>query len=388
MTCKNNMNNSIGDTINKKYNKNNKKNIFTLGNKHNEMLEKIKIEKTNNKNINNKIYDIDNKISELDKFIHIDIINNVNNIKNLDMREQFLKEKSKLELDSNKCLELELDYYNIVGDLIIEYYDMKDNNININNKHIETKNLLDFLHNTNTVSIENKILDKYYRRIDGTRIYKDTGKNRTKYCIDCNIEKILDIAESSYICQLCGYSETVILDEDKQIKDYSPYKRFNHFKEWLEQFQAKQSPDIPEKVFVDLINELNKNRIYDLSTLTRDYIKVLLKKLKYNIYYEHIIYILNKLNNIPPPKLSKDMEKIFNSMFNQIQDPWELYKPKYRKNFLSYSYVLYKFCEILELNHLLKYFSLHKDYDKVMENDEIWKKICIRLNWDYISSFK
>ena len=35
-----------------------------------------------------------------------------------------------------------------------------------------------------------------------------------------NIEKILNIAESSYICQECGDMEVIILDEDVKIKDY------------------------------------------------------------------------------------------------------------------------------------------------------------------------
>ena len=116
--------------------------------------------------------------------------------------------------------------------------------------------------------------------------------------------------------------------------------------------------------------------------------KNILKKLKYNIYYEHIAYIINKLNNLPPPKITRDMEKLFISMFYNIQDPWELYKQPERKNFLSYSYVLHKFCELLELDHLLDHFPLHKDPNKIMENDQIWEKICKYLNWEYISSFK
>ena len=75
-------------------------------------------------------------------------------------------------------------------------------------------------------------------------------------------------------------------------------------------------------------------------------------------------------------------------MFKKIEGPWLKYKPKKRKNFLAYSYVLYKFCELLELDHLLECFSLHKAPDKIMENDEIWEKICNDLNWEYISSFK
>ena len=75
-------------------------------------------------------------------------------------------------------------------------------------------------------------------------------------------------------------------------------------------------------------------------------------------------------------------------MFNKIEPLWQQFKPIERKNFLSYPYVLYKFCELLELDHLLDCFPLHKQLDILMENDSIWKKICTDLNWDFISSFK
>jgi hypothetical protein len=59
------------------------------------------------------------------------------------------------------------------------------------------------------------------------------------------------------------------------------------------------------------------------------------------------------------------MEKLFITMFYKIQTPWKLYKNSSRKSFMSYSYVLYKFCELLELDNLLEYFSLYKDIEKI-----------------------
>jgi predicted RNA-binding Zn-ribbon protein involved in translation (DUF1610 family) len=289
----------------------------------------------------------------------------------------------------------EMDYYDNAGDLISNYYEMRDT------KEVqvkESKNILEFLFTKKEKTIinqnENKpvnranLFEKYCQRVDGIRINHDDGSNRIKYCIECKIEKILDMTESAYICPCCGDSEMIILDEDRQIKDYSPYRKVNHFREWLNQFQAKQSPDIPENVFIDIVKELNKRRITDLSILDKKKMKGILKKLEYNIYYEHVAYIINKLNNLPPPKITRDMEKLFISMFFKIQDPWEMYKHPDRKNFLSYSYVLHKFCELLELDHLLECFPLHKDSDKIMENDQLWEKICKHLKWEYISSFK
>lgn len=311
-------------------------------------------------------------------------------------RAGLLDKKEQLEHEYNTIKNNfdEMDYYDNAGDIISDYYEMRDTK---ETQPKETKNILEFLCKKDKNPMTQgeakpatraNLFEKYCQRVEGIRVVQDDGSNRIKYCDECKIEKILDMAESAYICPCCGDSEMIILDEDRQIKDYSPYRRLNHFREWLNQFQAKQSPDIPENVFVDIVKELNKKRITDLATLNKKKMKAILKKLDYNNYYEHVAYIINKLNNLPPPKITRDMEKLFISMFFKIQEPWEMYKQAERKNFLSYSYVLHKFCELLELDHLLECFPLHKDPDKIMENDQIWEKICKHLKWEYISSFK
>ena len=76
-------------------------------------------------------------------------------------------------------------------------------------------------------------------------------------------------------------------------------------------------------------------------------------------------------------------------MFNEIQKPfdtWVKIVAPQRKNFLSYGYVLYKFCELLGEDDLLQYFSLLKSQDKLYQMDAIWKKICQELQWEYIPS--
>jgi hypothetical protein len=362
----------------------------TLDNKHRLMVKHFN-KKRNEKQelmdqINAVVIEINAMDERRDSFTHVDIKNRAN----------LLDKKEKIEHEYNAIKNNfdEMDYYDNAGDLISDYYEMRDNNETIIK---ETKNILEFLckkekshpiHSETKPSNRANLFEKYCQRIEGIRVVQDDGSNRIKYCDECKIEKILDMAESAYICPCCGDSEIIILDEDRQIKDYSPYRRLNHFREWLNQFQAKQSPDISEDVFIDIVKELNKKRITDLSTLNKKKMKVILKKLNYNGYYEHVAYIINKLNNLPPPKITRDMEKLFISMFFKIQEPWEMYKQAERKNFLSYSYVLHKFCELLELDHLLECFSLHKDPEKIMENDQIWEKICKHLNWEYISSFK
>jgi len=358
----------------------------TLDKKHKEIVKTFQNDRNNKEKINDDLTIINNKITEMEtyraKFT----------LEELKVRAKLLNEKDELEIKKKDIDENfnEMDYYDKTGDLIIQYYELRNES---KTQHKETKSILEFLGKKKVEKSEGDmnradLFDNYLKRIEGTRINIDDGSKRIKYCEECNIEKILDYSVSAYVCQFCGDIEEIILDEDRQIKDYSPYRRINHFREWLNQFQAKQSPEIPEKIYKDIIIELNKNRITNLSDLNKKKMKIILKKLGYNDFYEHIHYIINKLSNLPPPKITRDMEKIFIKMFTKIEGPWEIYKQEGRKNFLSYSYVLYKFCELLELDHLLDCFTLHKDANKLMENDDIWKKICTHLNWEFISSFK
>ena len=111
-----------------------------------------------------------------------------------------------------------------------------------------------------------------------------------------------------------------------------------------------------------------------------------LKKLRYNKYYEHIPHIINKLNGLPPPILTREVEEKLRIMFKDIQTPWIKHCPSNRSNFFSYSYVLYKCLELLEEDQFLSYFTLLKSREKLAEQDNIWKLICKDLQWEYIKT--
>lgn len=114
--------------------------------------------------------------------------------------------------------------------------------------------------------------------------------------------------------------------------------------------------------------------------------KRILKKLDLQQYYEHSTYIISKLSKVPPPTINRETEEKIRLMFRQIQLPFEKYCPKNRTNFLSYSYVLHKIFELLELDDFVKYFPLLKSRDKLKQQDEIWEKICEELGWDFYPS--
>ena len=112
----------------------------------------------------------------------------------------------------------------------------------------------------------------------------------------------------------------------------------------------------------------------------------ILKKLRLNKYYEHIHHIINKLNGIPPPTMSRDTEEKIKYYFKAIQKPFNLYKPKVRKNFSAYNSVIHKILELLELDDFLCYFPLLKSREKREEFDVLWEKICKYNGYEFIPS--
>lgn len=223
-----------------------------------------------------------------------------------------------------------------------------------------------------------------------------TKKENVYMCIDCEIPKVLSILESCTICPNCGnldvYFDTGLnnLSYEQEINSEGnitfAYKRINHFNEWLAQFQAKEAIEIPDKILEDLRNEFHKLKIKNVNEITKSKVKQCLKKLKYNKYYEHVTHITNLLNGIKPPSMTQSLEEKLRNMFRDIQIPFEINKPENRSNFLSYSYCLYKFCELLGYDELLCHFPLLKSREKLHQQDKIWQGICQYLSWQYIAT--
>lgn len=238
------------------------------------------------------------------------------------------------------------------------------------------------------------INDKYMNMIDSNYISKHMVEEADlDYCYDCQIEMKLHQTDGRLVCPGCGVTQKVLVESDKQSCKDPPkeivcmgYKRINHFRECVAQVQAKETTDIPDELYDQIIFELKKEKFHNMAELTHDKLKEILRKIKKNKYYEHIPHIINQLNGLPPPTYSKELQVILDRMFNEIQIPFQKYRPRHRKNFLSYSYVLYKFFELLEMKEYSKNFNLLKSREKLYNQDLIWKKITKALGWRFIKS--
>jgi hypothetical protein len=214
-----------------------------------------------------------------------------------------------------------------------------------------------------------------------------------EHCLSCNVAREEMSSEGILVCPICGSEEHMLVvsdfpsfrDPPKDRNNYA-YKKINHLNEILNQFQAKESTIIPEDVMHEVVCEIKKRRIQNIAELTEKDMREILKKLNRSKFYEHATHILSRLNGNPPPTITPEIEEKIRAMFQEIQAPFLMYCPDDRTNFLSYSYILYKFFELLELDDYKVYFPLLKSRDRLIAHDEIWKKICDYLKWEFIQS--
>lgn len=201
---------------------------------------------------------------------------------------------------------------------------------------------------------------------------------------------VRDNKHSDTICTKCGYamhsidvSSSVVYPFGAQSDIQYCYKRQNHFNEWLSQIQGKERTSIPSEIIDKLHNSFRMNRITQVdNTIVRQ----ALKRLNLNKYYEHVPQITGIVSDKKPPQFTSTQEMKLRNMFSMIQDPFEearIELKSKRKNFLSYSYVLHKFCQLLQYDDFLSCFPLLKSKDKLYQQDVIWKQMCLKLNWTF-----
>ena len=248
---------------------------------------------------------------------------------------------------------------------------------------------------TNTVGFQrDKALESYLHALDPDSIQHETSVSASLSldygtCAVCESEMLVN--ETFLDCPECGHRDYILVDSEKpSYKDppremsYYAYKKINHLNEWLAQFQAKETTEISNAVLDQIRTELRKERITDMSKLKPSKLKEVIKKMKLSRCYDHVAHILNRLNGISAPALSREIEDKLRYMFKEIQFSFVKHCPKKRSNFLSYSYVLYKFCELLELDDYLPCFPLLKSREKLYMQDKIWQKICEDMGWEFI----
>jgi len=310
--------------------------------------------------------------------------------KNLEIKDRLVEIKTELRNHKNNIKQ----YYLNNSKYIFDYFENKKEISTGNNK---TKILNSFFKIDNSTERVNELtsmndnnVKKFLSNIDQSFINVNDFAFQTGTCQHCKNGELIPVEhEGILVCNNCSKYVVYLIENEKPSYKEPPkeacfyaYKRINHFKEIMAQFQAKETTQIPPEVIDNIKLQIKKERI-SLSKFTNSKAKDILKKLGYNKFYEHIPFIKDKLG-IKPPTMTPNLEELLCNLFMEIQGPYAKFCPDDRVNFLNYYYTIYKLCELIGQTQFLPYFPLLKDREKQIEQDEIWKKICFELNWEFI----
>lgn len=339
--------------------------------------------------------------------------------KKIELLKKTVNEKKRIELE-NEIYQLEIydqEYFLQNAFILNQLQQLNEIEISIqknendiktdsDNENIENEDSLEFgntrkgVFKIKNISKKRKELEKLYLTNIGeeeSNIYYD-DKEDSQLCNVCNSNTLI-INNDSESCQNCGnvccnqiydginiewkklpYKESL---NNSEFKFNFFYKRRHHFDEILSQIQGIEMTTIPDEIIEIINSEIKKEGIKDLNKLTNKKMKEFLRKNDKSNYYEHISFIIKKIKKTPVLVIPKQLQDQLRIMFNLVEEKYIIHKPSNRKNFLNYKYVFYKFFELLNLPDYQKHFDLLKSKNKLYEHDQIWKKICLDLNWHF-----
>lgn len=306
-------------------------------------------------------------------------LNITDNIKNITQQVQELRNQKK-------------QYFLKNSGLLVDYFDNKKQiecGTNTSYMSVKTLAMNSFFTSKKEVvadalaNIEQKenTVKQYFLNTDSSYIDIKKCLKQTDRCKYCNKGELVPIEdEGIIICNNaeCSRSIPFISDHEKSsYKDppkdacYCAYKRLNHFKEIVAQFQGKETTQIPN-FLIDLIAKQFKKERIPHNKINYRITKEVLNTINYSEYYEHI-YFINSKFGVKPPSFAPDFEEKLYELFNKIQSNYfSKHCPTDRNNFLNYHYTLYRLCELLGETKYLPYIHILNDRTN---QDMIWNSI-------------
>ena len=220
--------------------------------------------------------------------------------------------------------------------------------------------------------------------------YEEPKKHDRYFCLDCKLRKIVDYERSTLVCTKCGVFEyyPVHVQSYNHTMRYSRrkciYKRSDNFKVILDKFFYGGKQFVPDDVMEAIRDEIHDetNILYNYTIpITIPILECILKRNKMMKYKNSIYFIYFKLSGVPfPCTIMKEYKSILNA-FNVVSDIYDKYKPKGRKSFINYSFVLKKLLIMLGKVEYAKYIPKLKTNSKQKELERIWELITKDPEW-------
>ena len=235
----------------------------------------------------------------------------------------------------------------------------------------------------------NEHIDEIECELNGDE-FKEPKKHKRNFCIDCNLEMLIDYERSTLVCTKCGvfeyypvhvpsYNHTMQYSRSKCI-----YKRYDNFKVILNQFFYGVNKVVPDDIMKAIRDEIcnRDNILYNYTIpLTIPILECILKRNKMMKYKNSIYFIYFKLKSQPFPYITITEKDMMLNMFNVVSNIYDKYKPNDRKSFLNYSFVLKQILIVLGKVEYAKYIPKLKTNSKQKELERVWELITKDPEW-------
>ena len=221
-------------------------------------------------------------------------------------------------------------------------------------------------------------------------VYEEPKKHDRYFCMDCKLRKIVDYERSILVCTKCGVFEyyPVYVSSYNHTMRYSRrkcvYKRYDNFKTILDQFLYGGNRVVPDDIMETIRNEIHDetNILYNYTIpLTIPILECILKGNKMMKYKNSIYFIYFKLSGVPLPYIRITEKDMMLKVFDVVSNIYDKYKPKDRKSFLNYSFVLKKLLIMLGKVEYAKYIPKLKTKSIQKELERIWELITKDPEW-------
>jgi len=234
-------------------------------------------------------------------------------------------------------------------------------------------------------------------------------------CVNCKNKKDFEMEDNIYSCIHCGCQQEDIThtssykDIDRvNISTKYTYDRTIHFRDAMNQHQAKQNCTIDQRIFDDLEEEFESHhllvgdkcvsRVKRFSKITKQHIYDFLKELGrskhktsekqfYTKHYENVNLIHYKFTGRQPD----DIGYLEDDLMNDFSQLIELYDKIYkqddekteRKNFLNTQHILYQLLRNRKHKCNKEDFNMLKTNDRKCFHDEVCHHLFKRLGYNY-----
>ena len=227
-------------------------------------------------------------------------------------------------------------------------------------------------------------IDKHYDEIECEFIgeeYKEPKKHDRYFCMGCKLRKIVDYERSTLVCTKCGVFEyyPVYVSSYNHMMQPSRrkyiYKRHDNFKVILNQFLYGGKRVVPDDVMVAIKDEIHDetNILYNYTIpLTISILECILKRNELSTYKDSIYFIYFKLSGVPTPHITTKEYNMMLKVFDVVSTIYDKYKPKGRKSFLNYPFVLKQVLIMLGKVEYAKYIPKLKTHSKQKELERLW----------------